>query len=134
MANTTTIYQVFTALVTAIQEKTDETNIYLMNRPDIADDNAKSFVVVDLPLQIYRNLVGTGDSLATTQGRITLFVKSRTDGTPNINAITQKMDALVKLFPLDTDIAAFTNARETMGGKDDYGYQYMIIRFKIRIK
>lgn len=134
MANTTTIYQVFTALVNAIQEKTDEKNIYLMNRPDIADDNAKSFVVVDLPLQIYRNVVGEGDSLSTTQGRITLFVKSRTDGTPNINAMTQKLATLVGMFPLDTDIAAFTNARETLGGKDDYGYQYMIIRFKIRIK
>ena len=134
MTNTTTIYQVFTALVTAIQEKTDETNIYIMNRPDIADDKAKSFVVVDLPLQIYRNVVGEGDSLATTQGRITLFVKSRTDGTPNINTMTQKLATLVGMFPLDTDIAAFTNARETLGGKDDYGYQYMIIRFKIRIK
>lgn len=134
MANTTTIYQVFTALVNAIQKKTDEKNIYLMNRPDIADDEAKSFVVVDLPLQIYRNVVGEGDSLATTQGRITLFVKSRTDGTPNINAMTQKLATLVGMFPLDTDIAAFTNARETLGGKDDYGYQYMIIRFKIRIK
>ena len=134
MANTTTIYQVFTALVNAIQEKTDETNIYLMNSPDIADDKAKSFVVVDLPLQIYRNVVGEGDSLATTQGRITLFVKSRTDGTPNINAMTQKLATLVGMFPLDTDIAAFTNARENLGGKDDYGYQYMIIRFKIRIK
>lgn len=134
MANTTTIYQVFTALVNAIQKKTDEKNIYLMNRPDIADDEAKSFVVVDLPLQIYRNVVGEGDSLATTQGRITLFVKSRTDGTPNINAMTQKLATLVDMFPLDTDIAAFTNARETLGGKDDYGYQYMIIRFKIRIK
>ena len=134
MANTTTIYQVFTALVNAIQKKTDEKNIYLMNRPDIADDKAKSFVVVDLPLQIYRNVVGEGDSLATTQGRITLFVKSRTDGTPNINAMTQKLATLVGMFPLDTDIAAFTNARETLGGKDDYGYQYMIIRFKIRIK
>lgn len=134
MANTTTIYQVFTALVNAIQEKTDETNIYLMNRPDIADDKAKSFVVIDLPLQIYRNVVGEGDSLATTQGRITLFVKSRTDGTPNINAMTQKLATLVGMFPLDTDIAAFTNASETLGGKDDYGYQYMIIRFKIRIK
>lgn len=134
MANTKTIYQVFTALVNAIQEKTDETNIYLMNRPDIADDKAKSFVVIDLPLQIYRNVVGEGDSLATTQGRITLFVKSRTDGTPNINAMTQKLATLVGMFPLDTDIAAFTNARETLGGKDDYGYQYMIIRFKIRIK
>lgn len=134
MANTTTIYQVFTALVNAIQKKTDEKNIYLMNRPDIADDNAKSFVVVDLPLQIYRNVVGEGDSLATTQGRITLFVKSRTDGTPNINAMTEKLATLVGIFPLDTDIAAFTNARETLGGKDDYGYQYMIIRFKIRIK
>lgn len=134
MANTTTIYQVFTALVNAIQEKTDEKNIYLMNRPDIADVEAKSFVVVDLPLQIYRNVVGEGDSLATTQGRITLFVKSRTDGTPNINAMTQKLATLVGMFPLDTDIAAFTNARETLGGKDDYGYQYMIIRFKIRIK
>ena len=134
MASTTTIYQVFTALVNAIQEKTDETNIYLMNRPDIADDKAKSFVVVDLPLQIYRNVVGEGDSFATTQGRITLFVKSRTDGTPNINAMTQKLATLVGMFPLDTDIAAFTNARETLGGKDDYGYQYMIIRFKIRIK
>ena len=134
MANTTTIYQVFTALVNAIQKKTDEKNIYLMNRPDIADDEAKSFVVVDLPLQIYRNVVGEGDSLATTQGRITLFVKSRTDGTPNIKAMTQKVATLVGMFPLDTDSAAFTNARETLGGKDDYGYQYMIIRFKIRIK
>lgn len=131
MANNTTIYKVFNVLVDAIKENTEETNIYLMNRPDIAD-NSKSFVVVDLPMVLDRNLIGGGDHFITTRGLITLFVKSRTDGTPNIDSMTSKLQAIMDIFPLNSDVCVCTDPAEALGGKDKYGYQFMIVKFKIR--
>lgn len=129
--NTTIRYHIL-GFVSSVLDNAGVKN-YLTNRPDKTPESMKEFAVIELPVRMRNIAKGYRDFNMTTGGVIYLFCKSKTDGTPNIDAQSVLEDKVLSLFPMTTDGIRCVDAESRSLGADEYGFQVTSIMFDVKI-
>ena len=136
MAKKSTLYYIYNDLVEAMNPIVGDKNIFLKNRPKIADGDVpmKKFIVIDLPISIRDYVIGNRKTYLTTRGVFYLFTQARKNDTLDINAMGDLVDGVVDLFPISGDYVVATNPVVQMTGSDKAGFQVTTVTFDLRSK
>lgn len=128
----TPLYYIYDDLYQGVKGVADK--VSLGRRPKQTKEELKSFLVIKLESRI-RNLIAGGlDRMPYCYGTVTVFCKAKDDGTLNIEAQSDLVDAVIKKFPIAGTHIAATRPQILMQGEDGYGYQVTQISFTIRGK
>lgn len=128
-----TLYNIFNSLSNAVKA-TGVAHVYLVNRPKLLDTSMESFVVVNLPARLYRDVKGNDDFVVSTTGTFMVGVAAKKDGTPNIKAQTELVQKFMDLFPISDNYISATNPQIILRGVDEAGYQITSVMFDVRTK
>ena len=131
-----TIAKIFGDLVTALKDVVGEENIFLGDRPTFSKDDSKinRFIVIDLPDSIRDVAIGKHNLMFHTMGILSLFDKSKTDGTLRVNSMSELIDSVINLYPISGEHCVAANPIPLMRGKDGYGYQVTEVSFVLHTK
>lgn len=125
-------YNILNSLCKNVQ-KTGIKSVYLIDRPEISLEQ-ENFVVIDLPANIERGVKGNTDFILNTEGVFYLGVRSKSNGTPNIDKQTQLIQKLLDLFPIIDKYIVATNPTILFKGRDKSDFQITTITYNIRTK
>lgn len=125
------IYLIYDDLVNAVKGIAKKT---FLDRPKNLQEETQNFIVVDIPADIYGRVKGDLTVMAACYGVFYIFVKSKTDGTPNIDSQTRLTDSVLKAFPINGEHITASEPSVLMKGNDGYGYHVTTITFKLRTK
>ena len=129
MANDTFLYKVFNDLVNAAK-KTGKPAF--LERPKTLKSELTDFVVVDIPTEIRQRVKGGLGFRSGAYGMFSVFCKSKTDGTININAQSSLVQQVLDVFPIAGETVEASNPSILISGADGFGYQVTQITFKLR--
>lgn len=131
MASKPLIYLIFDDLVAAVNGIAEKT---YLDRPKLIAEEVKNFIVVDIPTEIRGRLKGDMDVMAGCYAVYYVFVRSKTNGTPNIGSQTSIVESVLNAFPISTKHITATEPSVLMKGDDGYGFHVTTITFKLRTK
>lgn len=131
MAKKSLIYHIFNDLATVVSGIAK--NVYL-DRPKTTDKEITDFIVVDLPTVIHNRVKGDMSVMASCYGVYYIFVKSKTDGTPNMDKQTYLTEQVMNAFPINGQHITASEPTILMKGDDGFGYHVTTITFKLRTK
>lgn len=131
MANKPLIYYIYNDLVTAVNGIAKKT---YLDRPKALAEETTNFIVVDIPDNIRKRFKGDMNFMVGCYGVFHLFVKSKTDGTPNIDTQTRLTDSILNVFPINGIHVTASEPDVLMKGTDGYGYHVTTITYKLRTK
>lgn len=129
-----TLYNIFSDLVTALGTVMESKYIFLNERPKMSDGGTpmEKFVVVSLPVSIDDYVIGNRKTYLTTSGVFYLFARSRSNDTLNVNMTGELVDDVTGLFPISGTCAVASNPVVRMTGSDGMGFQVTTVTFDLR--
>lgn len=132
----TTIAKIYSDLVSAMATVLESKYIFLDKRPvtNGGQTPMAKFAVIALPVAISDVAVGKNKMMLHTRGLFSLFVKSKSNGTLNVNAMSDLMESVEALFPISGTYSVAANPRPLIQGDDNNGYHYAEISFEIHTK
>lgn len=122
------IYGDLTDAVKGIGKKT------FLDRPKSVEKELDNFIVVDIPTEIRRSIKGSIDFKANGYGTFSVFVKAKTDGTPNIGSESELVQRVLDVFPINGKHVKATNPSILIQGDDGFGFHVTQITFKLGTK
>lgn len=136
MAEKSTIFKIYSDLVTAVKAVIEQKYIFLKDRPNIKEDASpmKRFIVIDLPVTIRDQVIGNERTLLDSSGVFYLFVQARSNQTLDVNAAGDFVDAVCGIFPIRGECCVATNPNVQMRGTDGQDFQVITITFDIRTR
>jgi len=136
MAAKNPIAAIYTDLVTALSGIIDPKYIFPGGRPKSADSSStmNKFIAVELPVGIEDIAAGNKRFVLNTTGVLYLFIKSKANGTLNVNSTSDFIDSVERLFPIRGEYCGASSPTVLMNGVDEYGYQFITITFKLQTK
>lgn len=114
--------------------------VYARNRPKSVSDRPDSYIVVKLPSVIINNEMNDDGSFNdyTTTAQIEVYVRdkasARNPNTLNVSAVSEKVSAVMKKFPISTDNVIVTKPRVTLQTDDGDGFSVTIVQGSLRTK
>lgn len=114
--------------------------VYARNRPKSVSDRPDSYIVVKLPSVIINNEMNDDGSFNdyTTTAQIEVYVRdkasARNPNTLNVSAVSEKVSAVMKKFPISTDNIIVTKPRVTLQTDDGDGFSVTIVQGSLRTK
>lgn len=127
------MYNILYSLVAAAKT-TGVEKIYIPNRPKVSQAKEKSFVVIQLPARLFREVKGNDDFLVSTAGLFRIGVKARQDNTLDVPKSTALVQEFMDLFPINDDYITASDPQPSLEGDDETGFQVTSIYFDIRTK
>lgn len=136
MASKNPIAAIYSDLVTALSGVIEAKYIFPGGRPKTATDPStmNKFIAIELPVSIEDIAAGNKKFVLSTTGVFYLFIKSKTNGTLNLNATSDFVSSVESLFPIVGDYCGASSPRVLMTGADEYGYQVITITFDLQTK
>lgn len=136
MAAKSPIAAIYTDLVTALSGVIEAKYIFPGGRPKTATDPStmNKFIAIELPVSIEDIAAGNKRFVLSTTGVLYLFYKSKTNGSLNVNATSDFIDSVERLFPIVGEYCGASSPRILMNGADEYGYQLVTITFDLQTK
>lgn len=125
------VYLIYDDLVNAVKGLGKKT---YLDRPKSVPDEVVNFIVVDIPTEIRGLVKGSIDFKADCYGTFSIFVKAKTDGTPNIASQTDLTQSVLDVFPINGTHIKATKPSILMQGDDGLGFQVTQITFKLATK
>ena len=115
---------------------------YLKDRPKsvLANERPDSYIVISMPYAIYNNEIGDSGVYNdfTTTVQIEIFVRdkvsSKNPNEFNVLSMSDKVDKVMKLFPITTERFTVTRPRVTMQDGDGDGFSVTIIQGFLRTR
>lgn len=114
--------------------------VYARNRPKSVSDRPDSYIVIKLPSVIINNEMNDDGSFNdyTTTAQIEVYVRDkasvRDPNTLNVAAVSEKVSAVMKKFPISTDNIIVTKPRVTLQTDDGDGFSVTIVQGSLRTK
>ena len=114
--------------------------VYARNRPKSVSDRPDSYIVVKLPSVIINNEINDDGSFNdyTTTAQIEIYVRDKASAnnpnTLNVAAVSEKVGAVMKKFPISTDNIIVTKPRVTLQTDDGDGFSVTIVQGLLRTK
>lgn len=116
-------------MTTAVKGIADKVSL---GRPKTIADSVNTIISVELPATLEGRYAGLRDMSIETIGTFKVFVRSKPDGTMNVNSLTSISDKLMKLFPIKGEVSISTKPSEHFLGFDGYGFHVSQIMFDLR--
>lgn len=115
---------------------------YLKDRPKsvLVNERPDSYIVISMPYAIYNNEIGDSGVYNdfTTTVQIEIFVRdkvsSKNPNEFNVLSMSDKVDKVMKLFPITTERFTVTRPRVTMQDGDGDGFSVTIIQGFLRTR
>ena len=115
---------------------------YLKDRPNSVPvgERPDSYIVISMPYAIYNNEIGDSGVYNdfTTTVQIEIFVRdkvsSKNPNEFNVLSMSDKVDKVMKLFPITTERFTVTRPRVTMQDGDGDGFSVTIIQGFLRTR
>ena len=115
---------------------------YLKDRPKsvLVNERPDSYIVISMPYAIYYNEIGDSGVYNdfTTTVQIEIFVRdkvsSKNPNEFNVLSMSDKVDKVMKLFPITTERFTVTRPRVTMQDGDGDGFSVTIIQGFLRTR
>lgn len=102
---------------------------FITTRPPAVATQMGEFLLIRLPQTIYDR----GDTYQSTRGQISVFARDVPGGTENTLVLEKLQDAVMKLFPIVTDLYHAKMPVILPGGSDGADFHSLIIQFNITI-
>ncbi len=103
---------------------------FISDRPEAMQNGMTDFVIVDLPNGIYDR----GDTYQESYCQISVFAKNKANGIEDTVKLDDMLNAICKLFPMNTSLFYASSPRLMTGGDDMLGFHFLIIQAKLIIK
>lgn len=115
---------------------------YLKDRPKsvLVNERPDSYIVISMPYAIYNNEIGDSGVYNdfTTTVQIEIFVRDKVSPKNpnefNVLSMSDKVDKVMKLFPITTERFTVTRPRVTMQDGDGDGFSVTIIQGFLRTR
>ena len=115
---------------------------YLKDRPKsvLVNERPDSYIVISMPYAIYNNEIGDSGVYNdfTTTVQIEIFVRdkvsSKNPNEFNVLSMSDKVDKVMKLFPITTERVTVTRPRVSMQDGDGDGFSVTIIQGFLRTR
>lgn len=136
MATKSPIAAIYTDLVNALSGVIETKYIFPGGRPKTAEGSTtmNKFIVIELPVSIEDIAAGNKKFVLNTTGVFYLFIKSKANGTLNVNSTSDFLSSVESLFPIVGDYCGASSPRVLMNGADDFGFQLVTITFDLQTK
>lgn len=114
--------------------------VFLLDRPESTSDELNSFIVLSLPSAIRNNEMddaGESDDYSTTawfEVYVRDKVSSKNINAVDINALSEKIQKVKALFPINAEHCVIYDPDELMTDSDGKQFHLTYIRAKIRTK
>lgn len=114
--------------------------VFLLDRPESTSDELNSFIVLSLPSAIRNNEMddaGESDDYSTTawfEVYVRDKVSSKNINAVDINALSEKVQKVKALFPINSEHCVIYDPDELMTDSDGKQFHLTYIRAKIRTK
>ena len=114
--------------------------VFLLDRPSSTSDDLKSFIVVSLPSAIRNNEMddaGESNDFSTTawfEVYVRDKVSSKNINAVDINTLSEKVQKVKALFPINAEHCVIFDPYELMTDSDGKQFHLTYIRAKIRTK
>lgn len=114
--------------------------VFLLDRPESTSDELNSFIVISLPSAIRNNEMddaGESDDYSTTawfEVYVRDKVSSKNINAVDINIISEKVQKVKALFPINAEHCVIYDPDELMTDSDGKQFHLTYIRAKIRTK
>lgn len=130
------IMAIHTDLVNAVSSVISSSLVFPGGRPSVAESDKpmSKFLVIELPAAIKDYAFGNKKFMLTTTGVFYLYSKAKSNGTLNLNAMSDFVSSIEDLFPINGDYCSATSPRILMNGADRHGYQVVTISFDLQTK
>lgn len=125
------IYYIYGDIVDAVRGICQ--NVYL-GRPKQTTVSHNDFIVVELPTEIRDRIKGGGGVMVETYATITIYFKAKSDNTLNIFSMSDYIQKVLDVFPINGKHITATNPKVLMQGEDGYTFHSTLITFKVRTK
>lgn len=115
-------------------------NGYYQDRPASVTDKLNSYIVINLPSAVYNNELGERGEYNDFSTTVVLEVYVRdlvSASNPNgmdIKKMDEKVDAVLKLFPINTNDFKINNPQITLQTSDKSGFHVTFIQGQLRTK
>lgn len=116
------------------------TKVYSRSRPKSVKDRPDSYIVVSFPSSIFNEEMNSDGAYNdfTTIAQIEVYVRDKTSAsnldTLDICSVDEKVDAVMKRFPISTKNIKVTNPRITLQSDDGAGFSVTIIQGMLRTR
>lgn len=113
---------------------------YYQDRPASVTDRPDSYIVISLPSAVYNNELGEGGEYNDFSTSIILEIYVRdilSASNPNsmdIKKMDEKVNAVLKLFPINTNEFKINNPQITLQTSDKSGFHVTFIQGQLRTK
>lgn len=114
--------------------------VYAHDRPKAVSDRPDSYIVVVFPSVILNNEMnseGTFNDYATT-AQIEIYVRNKMSaknpGAFDVSAVSEKVSAVMKKFPISTKNLTVTRPRVTLQTDDGDGFSVTIVQGMLRTR
>ena len=113
---------------------------YYQDRPASVTDRPDSYIVISLPSAVYNNELGERGEYNDFSTSIVLEVYVRDISSANnpnsmdVKAMDEKVNAVLKLFPINTKNFKITEPRITLQTSDKSGFHVTFIQGQLRTK
>lgn len=114
--------------------------VFLGDRPESTSDKLDSFIVLSLPSAIVNNQIddeGEADDYSTTAW-FEIFVRDKVSSANinavNINLLTEKVQKVKSLFPINAEHCVIFSPYEIMTESDGKQFHLTYLRAKVRTK
>lgn len=135
MVNVKNLYYSVSGAIKGICDKT-----YYQDRPSSVDERIESYAVVSLPSAIVNNEMDPGGAYRdyTTTVLIEVYVRDAMSASNpigiNLKVMEEKVQEVLKKFPIDTDVAFVSRPELVMQENDGTGFHVTLIRARLRTK
>ena len=132
------VKDMYYSLAGAVKGICDKT--YYQDRPTSIDERIDSYAVISLPSAIVNNELDPSGSYNdfTTTVLLEVFVRDNMSACNpigiNLKVMEEKVQKIVKIFPIDTDTIFVTRPEIVMQDNDGSGFHVTLIRARLRTK
>lgn len=114
--------------------------VYAHDRPKAVSDRPDSYIVVYFPSVILNNEMNSEGTFNdyTTTAQIEIYVRNkvsaRNPGAFDVSAVSEKVSAVMKRFPISTKNLTVTKPRVTLQADDGDGFAVTIVQGMLRTR
>lgn len=114
--------------------------VYAHDRPKAVSDRPDSYIVVVFPSVILNNEMNSEGTFNdyTTTAQIEIYVRNKVSaknpGAFDVSAVSEKVGAVMKKFPISTDNIIVTKPRVTLQTDDGDGFSVTIVQGMLRTR
>lgn len=114
--------------------------VYAHDRPKAVSDRPDSYIVVVFPSVILNNEMNSEGTFNdyTTTAQIEIYVRNKVSaknpGAFDVSAVSEKVSAVMKKFPISTKNLTVTRPRVTLQTDDGDGFAVTIVQGQLRTR